>query len=477
MNPGFKSISQCATLDQRLQLGFILMFMIPQGLKQEIRPTLQLAIPLALAELAWMTMGIIDTIMVGRVSPEAIGGVSIGFTLFHTLSLLGVGLLLGMDTLVAQAFGAGQTDDCHRTLFHGVYLTLIIGPCLMVCLWICIPVLRSFGIHPDVLAHAIPYMKVIALCIVPLLLYSAFRCYLQGMNIVKPITFALVTANLINLAGNWILIFGNLGAPALGTAGAAWATSISLIYMFLVLLGYAWYHARRDQTGLLQAHRRLNLTLTRRLLSLGAPAALQIGLESGMFTVVTVLIGKLDPISLAAHQIVLVCVSFTYMFPLGVGAAAAVRVGQAVGRHDRRGAAQSGWAALFLGAVFMLCASAVFLLFPAYIARIYTVDASVIAAAISLLFIAAFFQLFDGVQTIATGALRGTGDTRTSMICYLIICWALGLPFGYFLSFVVGWGARGLWAGLCVSLVVLGSILLLIWAKRAVKDTEAPGYS
>ena len=276
-----------------------------------------------------MSMQIVDTMMVGRLprSAEAIGAVSIGSILFYTVGIFGSGLLLGLDTLVSQAFGAGQVEDCHHSLLSSFYLSLALTPILMGFVWLWVPVMRSFGIHPDVLREAIPYLRAITWSTLPLLLYFAFRRYLQAMSLVKPVTFALVTANLINLLGNWILIYGHLGAPAMGVEGSGWATCVSRIYLSVVLLGFILYYYRRNGTGLLRTPLEPNFGRIRRLLSLGFPAALQFGLKVGVFAVATALIAKLNPISLAAHQIALNTVSFTYMVPLGIASAAAVRVG------------------------------------------------------------------------------------------------------------------------------------------------------
>lgn len=175
--------------------------------------------------------------------------------------------------------------------------------------------------------------------------------------------------------------------------------------------------------------------------------------------------GRLGAVPLASHQIALNTVSVTYMVPLGIGSAAAVRVGHALGRKDVEGASHAGWTAMALGAGFMACMAVVLWTIPEKIVRIYTPDKSVIVAASKLLFVAAFFQLFDGVQAVTTGALRGTGDTRTPFICHLIAYWLIGLPLGYYLCFYRNWGAPGLWTGLCLALILIGSALLIFWQR------------
>ncbi|MGC1998448.1 MAG: MATE family efflux transporter, partial [Candidatus Acidiferrales bacterium] len=211
---------------------------------EEARPMIRLALPLVLAELGWMTMAIVDTMMVGRQadSAVAIGAVSLGSILFNSAAIFGTGLMLGLDTLVSHSYGAGDVEDCHRSLVNGVYLSLGITPVLMGVVWVFGPLLRSLDIQASVLQQAIPYLRALNWGTLPLLLYFVFRRYLQGMNMAKPVMFALVSANLVNLAGNWALIYGHLGFPAMGTVGSGWSTCFARTYMMAVLLAYALYY-------------------------------------------------------------------------------------------------------------------------------------------------------------------------------------------------------------------------------------------
>ncbi|HZT32970.1 MAG TPA: MATE family efflux transporter [Bryobacteraceae bacterium] len=435
-------------------------------LRQEFRPTLRLAAPLVLAELGWMTMTLVDTAMVGRLGPRAIGAVGLGSMLFYTLGIFGTGMMLGLDTLVSQAFGAGKLEDCHRWLLNAVYVCLPAAPLLMGAMWLALPALGRFGINPAVLAEAVPFLKALLWSAPPLLLYFAVRRYLQGMSLVKPVMFALVSANAVNLAGDWVLIFGKLGAPALGAAGSGWSTCAARVYMLGALAAYLLYRDRRQDLGLRRVPLAPDPARIRRLLGLGVPAGLMFSLEVGVFALVTALAGRLDAASLAAHYVALNVVSCTYMVPLGISSAAAVRVGQALGRGDARAAAHAGWVAVLCGATFMSAAAVVLVAIPGPIVRIFSSDAQVIRTGSILLAVAAVFQLFDGIQTVATGALRGAGDTRTPMLCHLLSYWLLGLPLGYFLCFRRHWGAAGLWAGLCAALVVIGTVLLAAWARQ-----------
>src|SRR5216110_2555384 len=281
-----------------------------QTLRAEFRPTLQLAIPLVLAELGWMSMAIVDTMMVGRLpnSAVAISAVSLGGILVHVLAFFGGGLLIGIDTLVSQAFGAGQREDCH--------------PLLMAPVWFFDPLLRFARISPDIISVAVPYSRAMAWGTLPLLLYFAVRRCMQGMNIVRPISFALVTANIINAVGNWLLIYGKLGARAMGAVGSGWSTAFARIYLAAILVGYLLWYDQKHRTEMLRTPIQPEPARIRRLIALGFPAAMQITLEIGIFALVTALIGRLGAISLASHQIALNTVSLTYMVPLGISSAA-----------------------------------------------------------------------------------------------------------------------------------------------------------
>jgi len=439
-----------------------------QDLRHEVRPVLRLAIPLALAELGWVAMGVVDTLMVGRLpdSAVAIGSVSLGTMFFYTVAVLAGALFMGLDTLVSQAYGARRFDECHRALWSALYFLIALVPTVMAVIWLAVQSLEWFGVNPAVRPGAMAYTSILNFGTPALMLYFALRRYLQGMARVRIVTFALVSANIINLIGNWALINGHLGFRAMGTDGSAWATVASRYYMAFCLVAYTLYIEYRHSHGIFDVPIRPDFPRLRRLLALGGPAALHVGLEMGIFGLATVLIARLNPESLAAHQIALNLASVTFMIPLGISSAAAVRVGHRIGAGDPEGAGRSGSVAILIGAAFMGCAAIAFLLFPAWIARWYTSDPVVIGMSVVLLAIAAVFQLFDGVQIISSGALRGAGDTRTPMFCNLVFYWIVGLPFSWLFGFRLGFGAAGIWSGLCLGLILIGTTLVIVWRRR-----------
>ena len=431
-----------------------------------------LAVPVVMAELGWVTMGLVDTLMVGGLGPEAIGAVGIGSSLFMGVCIFAMGLLLGLDTLVSHAYGAGRIDECHRWLAYGVTLSLFLSIPVTIIVLALSSGLDRWGLDPVVLRLTQPYLDVLAWSIPPLLLYASFRRYLQGMGVVRPVMVALVLANVLNAFVNWLLIFGHWGAPTMGVRGSAWGTVVARVVMAGVLLAVIVYRERplvAPRLARIQGTRirkSASLEPMRRLLALGLPAASQVTLEVGVFAASTALAGRLAPAALAAHQIAINFVALTFMVPLGVASAGAVRVGHAIGRRDYDAAARSGWTAILFGVAFMASAAAAFLVIPRTLIGAFTSDLDVLSIGVSLLFVGAIFQLFDGIQGVATGVLRGAGDTRTPMLWNLAGHWFIGLPLGYTLCFVTGLGVVGLWWGLSTGLTICGIALLVTWSRH-----------
>ncbi len=433
----------------------------------ELRALLALAIPVVLSELGWVAMGVVDTIMVGRIGPEAIGAVGISNATYYAPALFGIGLLLGLDTLVSQAWGRRDYDECHRWLAEGVYLVLAYTPPCMLLVWLLPLIYSRIGMNAQVAGEATAYLRLLNWGTLPLLLYATFRRYLQGVGRVRPVTFALVSANLINWFGNWVLIEGKLGFPAMGVRGSALSTCAARVYMAGVLVVVAWRHEAARGHPLFSHWPGPQIKRLRTLIKLGVPGAGQLVMEVGAFGVVTLLAGRLSPAALAAHQIVLNCASTSFMVPLGVSTAAAVAVGHAIGAGDAPRARRAGWLSLAIGSGFMALAAVVFVVLPTPILHIYTHDRQVVALGLPLLALAAAFQIFDGVQTVATGALRGLGETRIPMVVTLLGYWLVGLPPGYALCFPGKQGIFGLWIGLTLALILIAILVLWRWAHDA----------
>lgn len=440
---------------------------IRRALALELRPLVRLAGPVVASEVGWMAMWLADTIIVGRLGAEAIGAVSIGGSIFFAVAIFGLGMMLGLDFVVASAFGAGRIRDAHAALVDGLWLAAALAVALTALLHVIVPFLPATGIQPAVLADGIPYLYASSWSLLPLLLFTALRRYLQALGLVRPILLTILTANVVNVAACWVLVFGNLGAPALGPSGSGWATTASRVYMFACLALFVVVRERAEPTGLWETRIAPAWGRLRELVRLGFPAAMQITAEVGVFSVVTALAARFEPAVLAAHQIALNSAAFTFMVPAGLASAAAVRVGQAVGRRDPDAVRRAGWTALALGLAFMSAAAVSFVVMPGVILGLYTTDTTVLATGVVLLLVAGAFQLFDGMQVVLTGALRGLGDTRTPMLVNLVGYWLLGLPLGCVLCFGYGVGVPGLWLGLCAGLMIVAPTLLVVWTRRS----------
>ncbi|HUA97576.1 MAG TPA: MATE family efflux transporter [Terracidiphilus sp.] len=441
----------------------------PAKWKLELRAMVDLAVPVVLSELGWMLQGVVDTIMVGKLGPAAIGAVALGNAVCYTPSLFGVGLLLGLDTLVAQSYGRRDHDECHRWLAQGVYLAVIATLPVMALLFAASFAFTHFGIALAVAAPSGGYLRLLLWGTLPLLLYSAARRYLQAVGQVRAVTVTYILANLTNWFGNWVFIYGKLGAPAMGVRGSALSTVASRILMAAMLLAFAWRYERRRGHPLFRHWAGPSFERLRGLIRLGGPAGGQILLEVSAWNLATVSAGWLTPVALATHSIALNYASMSYMVPLGISSAAAIAVGHAVGALDPARARRAGWLALGLGVSFMLVAACVFLLAPRPLIALYTTDPHVMAIGPGLLAIASAFQIFDGIQTVSTGALRGLGETRIPMFANLVGYWCLGLPLGLSLCFVFHYGIYGLWIGLTLALIVIASILIFRWRRDSAR--------
>jgi MATE family multidrug resistance protein len=445
------------------------------SIRGDLLPTLKLAWPVIVAELGWMFMGVVDTVMVGRVAPEAIGAVGLGSILYFSAAIFGMGMLLGLDTFVSQAFGAGQLRECHRWLRDGVHLALLATPPLMAIGFAIVAAMPLMGLHPDVQRLTAPYVTIVSWGSLPLLLYAAFRRYLQALGLVRPVMLTLLAANLVNAFFNWVLIYGNLGAPALGVAGAAHATNLGRVFMAVTLLAVILRHEHAHKVGLFDVpFLQVEWPRIVRLFRLGAPAATQLMAEVGVFGAVAALAGRIDPVALAAHQVALNLASITFMVPLGLASAGAVRVGHAIGRRSIEGASHAGGAVIALALMAMSASALAFLTGAEPLVHLFTDDPAVVAIGVTLVRVAAAFQLCDGIQVVTTGALRGLGDTRTPMLANLVGHWCIALPIAAIAGFTFDYGVVGMWTGLSVGLTLVGLFLLNVWRQRIRHLREDP---
>lgn len=426
--------------------------------RDELRALLTLAVPVVVVQVGMMLMGVVDTIMVGHVNAEALASVALGNLYFFGVAIFGMGAIMALDPIVAQAVGAQDEPAIARGVQRGLLISLVLAVPAMLLMLPVRPVLTWLRQPAEVIPLAGSYVWLVLPGVLPFLAFGVLRQTLQAMGRMRPIVLTIVAANLLNIFLNWVLIFGHLGAPPLGVAGSAWATTVSRWTMVLLLAGLGWPVLRRHLTSFRPEV--LHLKPLGRMLRLGAPIGVQLQLEYTAFGLTGLLIGMLGVDQMAGHQVALNLASLTYMVPLGVSAAASVLVGQAVGRDDPFEVRRSARTSLIVGAGFMLVTGAIFLTAPEVLAGIYTNSPGVLLVAVSLLPLAGLFQVFDGIQVVAGGVLRGLGDTRSPMIINLIGFWIIGIPVGLLLGFRAHMGAQGLWWGLVLGLASVAVILL-----------------
>jgi MATE family multidrug resistance protein len=430
-------------------------------IRTEVRRTLHLAIPVVLTQLGGISMGIADTIMVGRLGPDPLSAVALGNSVSFTILIMCLGALLALDPMVSQAYGAGRHTDCGRALDHGVVLAVLLALPTMLFLSQAQPLLRLLRQSVALSDAAADYIHGILFGVLPFLLFAVMRQFLQGIARPRAAMTIVILANALNIFANWVFIYGNLGIPAMGSTGAAWATTLVRWAMCLALLIWMLAQADLQRFAFHFWPRPLEWRRLLRLAGLGLPVGMQYGLEVGLFATASVMMGWMGTLQLAGHQIALNLCSTTFMVPVGLSATAAVRVGHALGRDDVPGARRAAFIAYALGMAFMGTAALAFHFLPEMFVGIYTGDPELLGMGVELLMIGAVFQLSDGTQSIAIGALRGAADTRTPMLVAFIAYWLVSLPLGWALAFRWGMGARGLWWGLTAGLTLVALVLAL----------------
>ena len=436
----------------------------------ELREMVRLASPVVVAQVGLMLMGVVDTAMVGRVSPATIAAVALGHVYWINLWMPGLGLLLVLDPVISQAVGAQDAGGVARGVQRGILLALAISALMSFALipgeWFFSSLRQPLEVTPI----AASFVRWSIPGVVPSFLFVVFRQTLQAMGRSRAVVWSIVVANAINAALNWMLIYGHLGFPALGAVGSAISTVISRWLMCVLLFGLAWRQLRPT----LGPWRResFHARPLLRMVRVGLPVAFQQWLEVAVFALGGVVIGWFGAVPLAGHEIAINVASLTFMVPLGVSAAAAAMVGRAIGRADMAAARRDAVAAIAVGVGFMTVAAVVLVALPATIASWFALDPATLAMAAALLPIAGLFQIFDGVQGVSAGVLRGTGDTRVPMLLHLGGFWGIGIPLSLVLAFPLHLGPRGIWWGYVGSLSAVAAMQLLRVRWRLAQDVK-----
>ncbi len=436
----------------------------PLPWRQHFRENFVVAYPVVISQLGHIAVNVADSVIVGRLGELPLAGVALATSVAVVVLVLGLGISMGLTPLVAAAAARHRTHRLALLLGAGLAVCAVAGVALAGLGWGATWVLPHLGEPPAVVALAGPFLRVIALSMIPLMLFQALRQFAEGLALTREAMVISLGANLANIGLNYVFVFGLLGFPALGMIGSAWATLLARTLMLAAMAAWFWRAARfapyRAQLAAKWKH-------ARRMLSLGFPIAGQMLLETGAFVFSALMMGWIGTTALAAHQIAINVASVTYMAASGIGAAATVRVGQFAGagrHHEVRRAATS---ALWLAFGFMLLMGLLLVVVRHQLPWVYVTKpdgAAARALAADLLIIAALFQMSDGVQVTALGALRGLQDVRVPGLISFIAYWVVALPLGYWLAFPMGYGPSGLWAGLCLGLTL--SAVALTWRVR-----------
>jgi MATE family multidrug resistance protein len=424
--------------------------------REELRALLVLSWPITIAQLMTMALGLVETAIVGRVSTTELAGVSIGRSVAFTASMVAFGVATGLEPLASQAVGAGETDRAWAGLVTTVKAVLLLWAPLMVIALGATVLFEPLGIDHAIAVRARDYELGQAPGLAFIVAFFSGKVFLQAHGRTRPALVAAAVANVVNAVVCNVLVRGDeallavgmrpRGLPRLGALGAGISFSVGCLVLAVIVLGAAW----RLRPAVRTAHVPMRLVIR-----LGLPIGLQSLAEVGVFTVCALLVGRFGAAAVAAHQIAIGLASFTFMGALGVSGATAVRVGYAVGqaRSPRRAGV------LGIGAAFMALGALTFAAMPGPLVRVFTEDPQAIELGKALLLIAAAFQLFDGVQAVAAGALRGAGDIRYPFVANVCAHWAVGFPVACVFGFVLGWGVRGVWWGLTSGLVCVSALL------------------
>lgn len=425
-------------------------------------------------------MGFVDTVMVGRLGVEPLAGVALGNTIFFVLAIVTMGVVFAVGPMVSQAHGAGDEDAIGRSVREGLRVGLLLAIVPALIMWNIEPMLLKMGQEPGTVVLTAGYLRAIVWGLLPFLWFGAFRSLVEGVSRPLPVTLITFVGLGLNVLANYVLMFGKWGFPELGLAGTGWASTIVYWTMFISIAGYAKFSPAFKKYNVFAGLAKIHVPTLKEVFRVGVPIGVSHGIEAGLFSITSLTMGLIGTVALASHQVAIQCAAYTFMVPMGIGIAASVRVGQAVGMKDYVGAQRAGNVALHLALAFMSFTAILFWVIPRQLIGLYLdtsvpENAEVVALAISLLGIAAVFQVFDGIQVAALGALRGLKDTRIPMFICFVSYWLIGLSVGMSLAFVADLGAGGLWWGLVLGLAT--AAILLTWRFRhsAMRQVKAPG--
>jgi len=437
----------------------------PISFWREAKITLILAIPIIVGQVSQMLMGVTDSVMIGRVGAVPLAASALAGNLFGMFFVVGLGLLLPVTVLVARARGGGEPQRCSELLRHGCWLALGFGLIETLVMLGLGQQLGRFGQPPEVVAAVGTYFNLIAISLIPSLLFQVFRQYAESLGQPRLPMVVMLGGVIANVILNWILIYGRWGVPALGLDGAGWATLLSRILVLVVIVVWLARDIRFAEFWPERWMTRISPTRLREMLRIGIPASGQLLFESGAFAAAAIMMGWLGTVPLAAHQIAISCAAVTFMFLLGLSMAVSIRVAEAVGAGERNRLRSIGFGGLAVGTILMTGFALVFFVGADVIAARFVSDPEVIATAGNLLIVAGIFQIFDGGQVVGSGALRGLTDVRVPTLITFVAYWVIALPGGYALGFAGGFGGFGIWLALAAGLAFAAVLLAARYAR------------
>ena len=420
-------------------------------LKDHLLKNLSLSFPIMISQLGHITVGVFDSLMIGKVSVAQLAAVSLATSIFSFILLFCIGLSYGITPLISSS---DRGKKYVSSILYNGMLVNVISSILLVSFVILTKHLLSYlGQDEEVLFHTYLYLDIICISLIPLILFQTFKQFIEGLGFTKPSMYISVISNVINVVLNAVLIFGLFGFPRLEIIGAAYATLISRVIMFLLILIYC-LNDRRFSKYILKTKFLINLNHIKDIFRIGFASGLQYIFEVGAFSVATVMTGSIGAIHLAAHQIALNLASISYMIASGIGSASMISLSYYDGKRNFEDMRRSGFASFLLVFILMIVSALVFIIFRNYLPVLYLDDSSVINIASTLLIIAGLFQISDGTQAVGLGILRGIRDIKKPTIVTFISYWIISIPLSYFLGIEYGYGVYGIWIGLSVGLTL-----------------------
>ena len=420
-------------------------------LKDHLLKNLSLSFPIMISQLGHITVGVFDSLMIGKVSVAQLAAVSLATSIFSFILLFCIGLSYGITPLISSSDRGKKYVS--SILYNGMLVNVISSTLLVSFVILTKHLLSYLGQDQEVLFHTFSYLDIICISLIPLILFQTFKQFIEGLGFTKPSMYISVIANVINVVLNAVLIFGLFGFPRLEIVGAAYATLISRIVMFLLILLYC-LNDRRFSKYILKTKFLVNLNHIKDIFRIGFASGLQYIFEVGAFSVATVMTGSIGAIHLAAHQIALNLASISYMIASGIGSASMISLSYYDGKRNFEDMRRSGFASFLLVFILMIVSALVFIIFRNYLPVLYLDDSSVINIASTLLIIAGLFQISDGIQAVGLGILRGIRDIKKPTIVTFISYWIISIPLSYFLGIEYGYGVYGIWIGLSVGLTL-----------------------